>query len=92
MAAFVRRIARARQEGTDSSVGLANSSLVKYIGDGAASSELNYAPTNSASSRPTYRVTAYSKGGDSATEAVLESVFICPGGCFTAADLSQYGG
>lgn len=66
--------------------------VVEYIGDGAASSELNYAPTNSASSRPTYRVTAYSKGGDSATEAVLESVFICPGGCFTAADITQYGG
>lgn len=31
VAAFVRRIARARQEGTDSSVGLANSSLVSVF-------------------------------------------------------------
>ncbi|MBT8149322.1 MAG: hypothetical protein KJO24_05285, partial [Gammaproteobacteria bacterium] len=65
--------------------------VIEYIGDGAASAELNYAPTNEASSRPTYRVTAFSKGADPATEAILESVFICPGGCVTGAEVEQYG-
>ncbi|MBT8152175.1 MAG: hypothetical protein KJO62_12295 [Gammaproteobacteria bacterium] len=65
--------------------------VIEYIGDGGASSELNYAPSNSASSRPTYRVTARSKGGDITTEAILESVFICPGGCITGAEVTQYG-
>ncbi|MGB5326328.1 MAG: PilX N-terminal domain-containing pilus assembly protein [Pseudomonadales bacterium] len=65
--------------------------VIEYIGDGAASGELNYAPTNSASSRPTYRVTSISKGADMSTEAILESVFICPGGCMTGAEVTQYG-
>ena len=65
--------------------------VIEFIGDGAASAELSYAPTSSASSRPTYRVTAFSKGADVATEAILESVFICPGGCVTGAQVEQYG-
>lgn len=64
--------------------------VAEYIGDGGDSAELTYDPTNSASSRPVYRVTATSKGADVSTEAILESVFICTGGCFAESDVTQY--
>ena len=55
----------------------------EFIGTGTADKDMDDATYQSetAMARPVYRVTSRSRGGDARSEVILESLFICPGGC-----------
>ncbi len=62
--------------------------LTEYVGDGGANVDVKeFYRKDNPSSRPVFRVTSWSGGGDVnaggsvQVEAMLESLFICPGGC-----------
>lgn len=56
--------------------------VVEYVGDGGSDVDVKeFYKADNPSSRPTFRVSSYSKGGDAHVEAMVESVFVCPGGC-----------
>lgn len=56
--------------------------VAEYVGDGGSDVDVKkfYKQDNPAS-RPVFRVSSWSRGGELAVEAKLESMFICPGGC-----------
>ncbi len=65
--------------------------VVEFIGDGMGAKELEISYSGTPfGSRPVYRATAFSQGADDSSEAVVESMFICGGGCTT--DTTALGG
>lgn len=56
--------------------------VAEYVGDGGSDVDVKkfYLQDNPAS-RPVFRVSSWSRGGELEVEAKLESMFICPGGC-----------
>lgn len=63
--------------------------VVEYIGDGRSSADVTEVYSGDPfGSRPVYRVSAFSYGADATAEAVVESMFVCSGGCSTTVTAS----
>ena len=56
--------------------------VAEYVGMGGSDIEWGaIVQADTAAARPVFRVTSSSEGGNSHAQAILESMFICPGGC-----------
>lgn len=56
--------------------------VAEYIGDASGDIDVKQGyKSNSAVSRQLFRLTSYSTGGNNKSEAILESLFLCPGSC-----------
>lgn len=69
-------------DSVDTKLKSAANCLTEFVGDGGSNIDVKQGyRADNPSSRPVYRVTARSQGGDDRTEVIMESLFVCPSGC-----------